>query len=185
VQVYSKGASLFLILRPYLDRAMAPLLSPSDTVTFFTRVLRTLLARGAYATFTGHDFYTAIYDEVNTAAEAQVGPGKAVAVFPFVDSFRTRIDAFIAARSPAEQRVVGSNGSATPASWFYLRTYPHVHAELPGLVVPGSYLLTLLNLGANQTRWCQWNMTQAQAEEAGVADASECSAVPPKPSIRV
>jgi hypothetical protein len=169
---YAKGAAYFLMLQTFLDDTMTPTRSPNGP-GFFRDVWREVVARRANATFVVRDFYAAAYAQMDAALRASVGPGKELESLPSAELFMARVVPVLAAATPAEARAAGSNGTATILSWLYTRTYPRMRAEPPGMVDAANATQTTLNIGLNQTRFCQWNLTQAEAEGAGIEDASE------------
>lgn len=176
--VYAKGGSFFLMLRTYLDLALGALRPFAPVSAFpgappssgvFQDVMRRVIASRAYSTLSTYDFMKAVNEAVAASAAAAAAADPAgFAVFPAASGFLIRAAPYLAATTPEEQRAVGTNGTATLASWFYTPTFPRMNAQKPDMIVPSNYSVSLLTFGQNQTRFCAWNVSLEEAAAAGV-----------------
>ena len=162
--VYSKGATFFFLLRYASQYLIAPL---GD---FWGPGLNTLLQKHQYSTFVFSDALQAVVDNLLPVYQANVGVGKHYAAFNWAAGLINRTMALRTANGniPLE-RQLGSNGSAPIGSWMYSPAYPFMNTTLPNLIVPNNYTATIANIGSNQTRYCNWNLTQSEMETLGFA----------------
>lgn len=87
---------------------------------------------------------------------------------PALKNYLDRTGWYLQYNTSESQRAAGTNGNSTVASWAYLPSFPLLNAWKPGTIAPGNMALSLFQLGGNQTRYCNWNLTTAEATAANI-----------------
>jgi len=157
--VYSKGASLYFMIRYALDQLMGPL------GQFWKPTLNKLLAEYQYGTMVFSDiFYTAI-ELYRPVYNERVGPGKEIEVMDWAATLIQRTEELRPTQGDLQkERTFSYEGQATLMTWVYTPAYPLFDTREPGTVNPTNYLETLRNIITNQTRYCSYNFTPEESD---------------------
>jgi Peptidase M1 N-terminal domain/Peptidase family M1 domain len=160
--VYSKGASIYFMIRYALDSLMGPL------GKFWRPTLNRLISLYQYKTMVYSDIFYAAVDLYGPEYSQRVGPGKEIEIMNWAGGLILKTEQLRPSRGDMAKERVAFNGPSL-ATWAYSPAYPLLDTRKPGLINPTDYLETLANIGTNQTRYCSYNFTPEEATAANLS----------------